>query len=430
MNPNAIGLNLVANLKSKKMKTIMGAMMLAGFALVASTGADAQRRGRDSGGGGGRESNVSGRSSRSFSEGRTFSSPSSSRQYNTIRPNTSFRQNNSYRQNTFTPVQRNERAFNTTAVQRGRSYSYPQREAYTRNTVRMNNNVFDRGRTTATSLPYGRNAYGRGFGGNRYTNYSYHYNNRYYGGGYYFYNDRRYSFMYGHRYAVIPRSFLSINFGGFNYYYNAGLYWGYFGGYYQPIFPPFGLQIGVLPYGYYSFYWGGLPYYYYDGIYYRYYDDYYQVVDAPVGATVYSLPEGVRTVVINGETMYELNGTYYKQSVDNNGRTMYTVIGKYGVVNNTDDNGVTTSPDNTTPDNTVPDNNGYNDNGSGDQGQVAPANPQTSEPTLQMGDEVSELPDGSKAVVINGEQLYVTPDNVYLKEINEKGVTKYTVIGK
>lgn len=232
------------------------------------------------------------------------------------------------------------------------------------------------------------------------TNPSYrHYDNRYYGNVY----GRRTAFMYGPRYKVIPRTFISIHFGGHPYYYNSGYFYGYYGGYYQPIFPPFGLRINVLPFGYTRIYFGGYPFYYYNGIYYRQYDSYYQVVDAPMGAVVSSLPEGARTVVINGETLYELNGTFYRADTDPNGSIVYTVIGKNGVVNNSQD---------------------INDGSMQYPGAMQPAVP------LQEGDIISQLPEGSKVVTINGTQLYETPDNIYLQQESNNGVIGYKVVGK
>ena len=228
-----------------------------------------------------------------------------------------------------------------------------------------------------------------------------HYNNHYYYGNVY---GRRTAFMYGPRYKVIPRSFISIHFGGHPYYYHSGYYYGYCGGYYQPIFPPFGLRINVLPLGYSRIYFGGYPFYYYNGIYYRQYDDYYQVVDAPMGAVVSSLPQGARTVVINGETLYELNGTFYRGDTDPNGSVVYTVIGKNGVVNNSQDI---------------------------DDGTMQyPGAMQPVAPSLQEGDIISQLPEGSKIVTINGAQLYETPDNIYLQQQSNNGVVGYKVVGK
>ena len=114
MNPSTIGLYLVAILLKQKtfMKTTIGILMLAGFTVAAFNGADAQRRGHDSGGWSGRESNTGGRSfnTRSFSEGRSFNPGNSFHQNNTARV-PSFRQNNFFHQNNSTPVQRNQRIF-------------------------------------------------------------------------------------------------------------------------------------------------------------------------------------------------------------------------------------------------------------------------------------------------------------------------------
>ncbi|MDP4284504.1 MAG: DUF6515 family protein [Bacteroidota bacterium] len=215
---------------------------------------------------------------------------------------------------------------------------------------------------------------------------------------------RRTVFMYGPRYNVIPRSSISIYFGGNPYYYNDGYFYGYYGGYYQPLFPPFGIRVGFLPYGYSRFYIGPDPFYYYNGIYYRQYDDdSYEVVDAPMGASVSSLPKGAKSVVVNGEKLYELNGTYYKEDRDSKGNDVYTVVGKNGEINNTAEG----------------------DNGAVQGVDSAPL------ASLQVGDIVNQLPEGSKIVTINGEKMYATPDNTYLKEIvGDGGVVQYSVVGK
>ena len=227
------------------------------------------------------------------------------------------------------------------------------------------------------------------------NNYSYnpYHGDRYYGN---VYGHRTY-FMYGPRYTVIPRSFISIRFGGYPYYYDHGCFYGFYDGYYAPIFPPFGLHISILPFGYTRIFIGAVPFYYYNGIYYRQYDNYYQVVDAPMGATVSSLPQGARSVIINGEKLYELNGTYYKADRDSNGNDVYVVVGKNGVINNTTDPqaGISNSPS-----------------------------------SLQVGDVISQLPEGSKVVTLNGQQLYQTPDNTYLQEEDNNGTIEYKVVGK
>jgi len=234
---------------------------------------------------------------------------------------------------------------------------------------------------------------------NNYSYHPYYSSSRYYGNVY----GRRTVFMYGPRYTVIPRSFISIHFGGHPYYYNHGYFYGFYDGYYMPIFPPFGLQISILPFGYTRIFIGGIPFYYYNGIYYRQYDNYYQVVDAPMGATVSALPQGARSVIINGEKLYELNGTYYKADRDSNGNDVFIVVGKNGVVNNTVEPQSNTEP----------------------QGDI-----NNSPSSLQIGDIISQLPEGSKVVTLNGQQLYQTPDDVYLQQEDNNGVVEYKVVGK
>lgn len=263
-----------------------------------------------------------------------------------------------------------------------------------RMTASRNGYTMQGGRSGGVNNSYRSTHTYRNYTTNRY------YDNHYYGNVY----GRRTAFMYGPRYRVIPHSFISIHFGGNPYYYNSGYYYGYYGGYYQPIFPPFGLRINVLPFGYSSFYYGGDPFYYYNGIYYRQNDNYYQVVDAPMGAVVSSLPQGAKTVVINGETLYELNGTFYRGDADSNGSVVYTVIGKNGVVNNSQD---------------------INDGSMQNPGAMQPATP-----SMQQGDIISQLPEGSKVVTINGAQLYETPDNIYLQKESNNGVVGYKVVGQ
>jgi len=123
-----------------------------------------------------------------------------------------------------------------------------------------------------------------------------------------------------------------------------------------------------------------------------------------MGATVSSLPKGAKSVILNGEKMYELNGTYYKEDTNSKGEVVYTVVGKNGEINNTGDS----------EENISPGNNDVN---------IPPA-------SLQMGDIVSQLPEGSKVITINGEKMYVAPDDTYLKEESEGGVIQYRVVGK
>ena len=308
-------------------------------------------------------------------------SPQSSRQM-TVRqaPERNFNNNRVAQTREFQNSSNNQRVFS----QRNPSSS-DQRIVASRN----NDNRYERDRVS-------RNVYQNNYRGydrdNRYYNH-YDRDDRYYGNVY----GRRTRFMFGARYTVIPHNFISIHFGGYPYYYYGGYYYGYYNGYYQPIFPPFGLHISVLPFGYVRLFIGGLPYYYYNGIYYRQYDNTYEVVDAPMGATVSSLPEGARSVIINGESLYELNGTYYKADRDENGNDVFIVVGKNGVINNT----------------------------SSDQSNII-----TAPESMQVGDIVTQLPENSKIVTVNGEQLYQTPDNIYLREESNNGIVQYRVVGK
>ena len=271
------------------------------------------------------------------------------------------------------------------------------RDYGTRGTTEQRNRTIEQ-RNIASSQSY-RRPYSVPRSNNRYN---YHNTNsryqNYYRAGY----NRRPVFMYGPRYTVIPRSSISIHFGGNPYYYNNGYFYGYYGGYYQPVFPPFGLHIGILPFGYSRVFIGADPFFYYNGIYYRQFDDNtYEVVDAPMGATVSSLPKGAKAVVVNGEKLYELNGTYYKADRDSKGHDVYTVVGKNGEINNTDENG-------------------------SDNETISP--PPSS--SLQVGDMVNQLPEGSKIATINGEKIYITPDDNYLKEESNNGIVQYEVVGK
>lgn len=163
-------------------------------------------------------------------------------------------------------------------------------------------------------------------------------------------------------------------------------------GYYNFYRPYLGLSINVLPYGYYPFYFGSDQFYYSGGLFYRQYDNSYKVVVPPVGAQVPSIPSDAKEVVINGQTFYEYKGVYYNSVLDANGKTVYVVAGKDGVLN-TDNN---TADSNSGP---------------------------------QVGDVVDQLPDGYREVFIKGEQYYVSGDGVYYEKIVTDGKVSYKVIG-
>lgn len=229
------------------------------------------------------------------------------------------------------------------------------------------------------------------------NNYRYGYGSRYgYGYGY-SYAPHRWVYYGAPRYSALPYGALSIQFGGYPYYYHSGLFFGYYNGYYEPVFAPIGIHVRILPTGYYPFYIGPNRYYYYEGVYYRNYnDDEYEVVDAPVGAQVSVLPKGATVATVNGEKFYEFNGTYYKEGTNSKNEVVYTVVGKHGHINNTDDG--TVSDD-------------------------------LQRPALNVGDVIPVLPEGCKEVTINGELLYLSPDNTYFKPQTIDGNTSYKIVG-
>lgn len=173
---------------------------------------------------------------------------------------------------------------------------------------------------------------------------------------------------------------------------------GYVRPYYRPYYrynyyrPYLGLRINVLPYGYHPFYFGPDQFYYSGGLFYRQYDNNYQVVVPPVGAEIPSIPSEAKEVTINGQTYYEYKGVYYNATKNADGKTVYVVAGKDGVLN-TDGN----------------------------------AAEQDAGP--QVGDVVEQLPDGCREVFIKGEQYFVSEDGVYYEKTVSGDKVSYKVIG-
>jgi hypothetical protein len=191
---------------------------------------------------------------------------------------------------------------------------------------------------------------------------------------------------YGSNAVIAHRAYgggYGYNRGGF---YRSG--YGYYG------YPHLGFYLGVLPFGYYPFYWGDNLYYYYGGVFYSPYDGGgYQVTTPPVGAAVPSLPDGAKSIMIDGQQFYELNGVYFKTVVNDQGKKVYVVAGRDGVLNTDDSN-------------------------------VAPA--QSAAP--QVGDVVNELPDNCRKVSLNGKKYYVSPNGIYYQPyVDENGNTGYRI---
>jgi hypothetical protein len=190
------------------------------------------------------------------------------------------------------------------------------------------------------------------------------------------------------RFNALPRSSVSIVFGGNPYYYSGGSYYRPFNGFYHRVTPPIGLQIGILPTGFMPVMVGANQYYFSEGIYYRRADRNYEVVDAPMGAQISSLPTGAKSVVVNGEKFYELNGSYYKQDRNYKGENVYTVVGKNGEIDNTEQTPLVATP--------------------------------------SIGDKVAQLPPDCKTITLNGEKLFVAPNDTYYKAEQDG---HFTIVG-
>ena len=196
--------------------------------------------------------------------------------------------------------------------------------------------------------------------------------------------------------------------------YYGGVYrrpfFGNYGTYYRGYYPHIGFYLNVLPFGYYPFSYGGYPYYYNQGLFYQQYNDGYQVVEPPVGAEVPRLPRGSKDITIDGQQYFEKDGVYYLPVVNQDGKKVYQVAGKDGVLNT----------DGSQQDNQQPQpqqQQQYNNNSNSNSNQP------------QVGDVVNSIPPDSRAVRINGEKLYVSPDGVYYQEDNSGNTRIFKVVG-
>ncbi len=184
-----------------------------------------------------------------------------------------------------------------------------------------------------------------------------------------------------------------ISGGGGGFYrpsFGFGLNFGYRRPYYSYYRPYVGFRLSVLPFGYYPFFFGADQFYYYGGLFYRHYDDGYRVVVPPVGAEVPKLPKGANQVTINGQTFYEYKGVYYSEKVNADGKKIYVVAGKDGVLNT--DKAVDNGP--------------------------------------QIGDVIDQLPEDCREVMLKDQKYYVSPDDVYYEEVADGNKVTYRVVGK
>lgn len=191
------------------------------------------------------------------------------------------------------------------------------------------------------------------------------------------------------RYRRLPQTAVIIPYRNYNYHYANGYFYRPFGASFRIVIPPVGIFINILPRGYRTIHYPGGDCYYYNGTYYRQNNNRYEVIDAPAEAVVPGMLAGAKTVIINNEKLYELNGTYYKEEVNNNGDISYKVVGKKG--------------EETTAETVA---------------------------GLQTGETIAQLPEGSKAIVINGKKFYVSPSNEYFEEITQGDNLAYKMVGK
>ena len=138
------------------------------------------------------------------------------------------------------------------------------------------------------------------------------------------------------------------------------------------------------------FYYGANQFYYSGGLFYQQNNSQYEVVTPPVGAEVPNLPSDANQVTINGVDYYEYKGVYYTQKQNADGKAVYVVAGKDGVLNTTD-------------------------------GPVD---------THNVGDIINQLPEGCREVTIKNEKYFVSPDDVYYEEVVDGNNITYRVIGK
>jgi hypothetical protein len=177
-----------------------------------------------------------------------------------------------------------------------------------------------------------------------------------------------------------------FGYGGPRFGFGVGLYRPYYA------YPRIGFFINALPYGYYPFFWGDDQYYYYGGTFYRPYNNGYQIAAPPIGAAIPKLPANAHPIMIDGQQYFEMNGVYYKEGVDDQGKKVYIVSGKDGVLNT--------------------------DN----------ANPAVNERAPQVGDVVNQLPDNCRKVTLNGKTYYVSADDIYYEEFKDANeATSYRI---
>jgi hypothetical protein len=149
----------------------------------------------------------------------------------------------------------------------------------------------------------------------------------------------------------------------------------------------------VLPFGYYPFYFGNTQFFYSGGLYYRQYEREYKVVVPPVGAEVPNLPDDAQEVTVNGTLFFEYKGVYYQAREKAEGKTVYVIAGKDGVLDTGEGNHAENNED------------------------------------VRIGDEVQQLPEGCAEVTLKGVPYFVSPDGVYYEKVITDDKVSYKIVG-
>lgn len=220
---------------------------------------------------------------------------------------------------------------------------------------------------------------------------------------------------------------------------------GVFGGYYGPriwrgygwgprvgvnvgvVIPPPGSSVRGLPPGAVKREINGITYYYRNDMYFRELrEGGFEVVEAPIGATLYRIPADAELRKIEGKYYYEKNGTFYARETDGNGRVMYRIAGKNGELGNEveydDEYSEPVDRDRAYDDNRQEEPVVKNGNETRESGEGAYS------VRPQAGDRFEQLPRDSREIIKNGKKLFVSPNGVYYKEVNEEGITLYEVV--
>lgn len=104
----------------------------------------------------------------------------------------------------------------------------------------------------------------------------------------------------------LPRTAVSLNFGGVSFYYNDGYYYRRHGHHYYHTVPPIGVSVYHLPNGCRSFYRNGTHYYTYNNIYYQQVGDLYRVVE-PVALEPVILQPTTRYIPAADQSIFKVN---------------------------------------------------------------------------------------------------------------------------